>query len=252
MAAASWALSSLITLAHSAAPPRIAVIGGGIGGAATCHYLARDIPGASTTVFERDRVGGRLWNLEHDGVKVELGGTFINKKLNPHMAELTDAVNAKTTPLLPSLMSQDAYIYNGTATPLKLRHGHLIGDGLKIMERYGLSMTRTLEVSQKFFTALQAMQDRLRSGDTFDNITSLLSWSGLGPYARVNATELLRPDKVSSEFLEQIISAFTNVIYTQGNSVNGFVVRQPVSILRTHASSHFLLPSLLAHPESPD
>ena len=225
---------SLCVLAAALAlppPPRIAVIGGGIGGAASAHFLSKQIPGARIVIFEREStVGGRLRHIEHDGVHVELGGTFINRRLNPHMAQLIDAVNAPTESLLPSLLLQDVYIYNGTVQALRLRHEHLIADGLRALAEYGLSAIKTVDESDRFFTALEGMQARLKRGDTFDDISELLEWTGLAPYARVSTTDLLQPKGVSPSFLSQIISAFTNVIYTQGNAVNAFVSLSIISM----------------------
>ena len=62
--------------------PRIAVVGSGIGGSATAHFL-RDILGenAQISVFEKaDRVGGRLATLDFAGDTFESGGSIIHPR----------------------------------------------------------------------------------------------------------------------------------------------------------------------------
>ena len=52
----------LATLAQTGekSPPKVAVIGGGIGGTSVAYFLSQRLPGADVTVFEMGRVGGRL------------------------------------------------------------------------------------------------------------------------------------------------------------------------------------------------
>ena len=54
----------------------VIIIGAGMSGASAAHDLAK--AGKSVVILEAaDRIGGRLWSDEHDGVTVDLGGGWI-------------------------------------------------------------------------------------------------------------------------------------------------------------------------------
>ena len=59
-------------------PPKVAIIGGGIGGASVAYFLSQRLPGVDVTVFEMDRVGGRLDTVDIAGRRYEVGGSIIH------------------------------------------------------------------------------------------------------------------------------------------------------------------------------
>ena len=70
----------LATLAQTdeKSPPKVAVIGGGIGGTSVAYFLSQRLPGADVTVFEMGRVGGRLDTVDIAGRRYEVGGSIIH------------------------------------------------------------------------------------------------------------------------------------------------------------------------------
>lgn len=50
----------------------------GVGGSSVAYHLSQEIPGASVTVFEKGRIGGRVTTLEVDGREYEVGGCIIH------------------------------------------------------------------------------------------------------------------------------------------------------------------------------
>ena len=72
--------SSSVTAPVPGAPPRIAIVGGGMAGLNTAWKLRK--AGLEATIFEgADRTGGRMFtaaNLLGDGLTTELGGEFID------------------------------------------------------------------------------------------------------------------------------------------------------------------------------
>lgn len=226
----------LLSLLTPAAPPRVAIIGGGIGAASTAYHLSHRLPGAEMVVFERDeRLGGRLQHLWQNGVKLELGGTFFNRVLNPHIAELIEVVGAKTAPMLPPLMAQDFYIVNGTGTILRLRKSHELADLAAITGRFAAPFADTLVASREFSKALKKTLARIHAGTTFGSLSTLLGWDGLARFSGVNASTLLHDRLVSNEFLEEVISAITNVIYTQGVGTAAFIALSCVSMFSEYS-----------------
>ena len=83
--------------------PRIAIIGSGIGGSATAHFV-REILGdnAQISVFEKaDRIGGRLATVDFAGDTFESGGSIIHPK-NLYMRKFVELLGMVYTLHLPS------------------------------------------------------------------------------------------------------------------------------------------------------
>ena len=82
-------LSSLVVNASSG--PRIAVIGGGIGGASFTRFLRQEVPEAQITLFERaDTVGGRVLSSD-DADNIELGASMAIQQ-NKYMWEIAGSL----------------------------------------------------------------------------------------------------------------------------------------------------------------
>ncbi len=80
---AAFSITLLLTApapAEGGSKPQVAIIGGGIGGAATAYFV-RQLCGdhVSIHVFEREHVGGRLMSLGYDGGTYELGGSMVRR-----------------------------------------------------------------------------------------------------------------------------------------------------------------------------
>ena len=75
-------LSAMVMLATSAKAekrsPKVAVIGGGIGGTSVAYFLSQTLPGSDVTVLEMGRVGGRLDTVDIAGRRYEVGGSIIH------------------------------------------------------------------------------------------------------------------------------------------------------------------------------
>ncbi|KJE88462.1 hypothetical protein CAOG_00116 [Capsaspora owczarzaki ATCC 30864] len=84
----------LLTPTATATPPRIAIVGAGIGGGATAYYLATKHGLANTTVVfdSRDYIGGRLKHTIIDNQVIELGGDAYASP-NIYMEELVKELN---------------------------------------------------------------------------------------------------------------------------------------------------------------
>uniref|UniRef100_A0A673FVW9 Prenylcysteine lyase domain-containing protein n=1 Tax=Sinocyclocheilus rhinocerous TaxID=307959 RepID=A0A673FVW9_9TELE len=68
-------------------PSKIAVVGAGIGGTATAHFLRQHFgPEVRIDVFEKGSVGGRLATVTVNHQDYESGGSIIHS-LNLHMQD---------------------------------------------------------------------------------------------------------------------------------------------------------------------
>lgn len=75
-----------------------AVVGAGIGGAATAYYLRQEFgPGVKIDVFEDGSVGGRLATVKIGDYEYETGGSVIHP-LNLHMKHFVDKLGKFNIP----------------------------------------------------------------------------------------------------------------------------------------------------------
>ena len=75
----------------------IAIIGGGIGGASSAHFV-RELFGDAVAVdlYEAKEIGGRLADVELSGRSYEAGGSIIHPE-NFYMVNFTKHLGKKTT-----------------------------------------------------------------------------------------------------------------------------------------------------------
>lgn len=66
------------TPADGSHKPQVAIVGGGVGGAAAAHFVRR-LCGEQVGihVFERQHIGGRLKSMQFEGSTYELGGSVV-------------------------------------------------------------------------------------------------------------------------------------------------------------------------------
>ena len=58
--------------------PRIAIIGGGIGGTSVAHFLKKAMPNVHLSIFEANKdIGGRLKTVDLAGKTYECGGKYL-------------------------------------------------------------------------------------------------------------------------------------------------------------------------------
>ena len=82
-------------LVHAA--PRVAIVGGGVGGASAAFFLKELVPDAEITVFESAPfVGGRVQTIRMGERDIETGGSVIHDK-NQHAVRLAQQFGLNIT-----------------------------------------------------------------------------------------------------------------------------------------------------------
>ncbi|XP_022247806.1 prenylcysteine oxidase 1-like [Limulus polyphemus] len=125
----------IILPVYSDSEPRIAIVGGGIGGATTAHYLRELFPDPTATVdlFEAHKVGGRLATTMIAGREYETGGSIIHPS-NFYMKNFTSLLGLKSRTGTLELFG----IYNGKEYIFKESPWFLMTQ-VKMLWRYGWS-----------------------------------------------------------------------------------------------------------------
>ncbi len=99
--------------------PRIIIIGGGISGLATCHYLKKEVPEAELTLFEsQKRLGGTLGSERVDGYVFERGAnSFLTN--HPETLDLAIELGLEDRLVAPTPEAKTRYLLkNGKLHPL--------------------------------------------------------------------------------------------------------------------------------------
>ena len=99
--------------------PRIIIIGGGISGLATCHYLKKEVPEAELTLFEsQKRLGGTLGSERIDGYVFERGAnSFLTN--HPETLDLALELGLEDRLVAPTPEAKTRYLLkNGKLHPL--------------------------------------------------------------------------------------------------------------------------------------
>ena len=98
-----------IGLVH--ATPRVAIVGGGVGGASAAFFLKELVPDAEITVFESAPiVGGRVQSIRVGERDIETGGSVIHDK-NKHAARFAKQFGLNIT--RSTYKTNTFAIYNG-------------------------------------------------------------------------------------------------------------------------------------------
>ena len=108
-------LGTLLLLAAttSAEKTKIAVVGGGIGGASVSYFLRQEFPDADIATFESSSVlGGRLATVEVDGRSYETGGSIIHSanKYMTNFLEICKMKKKQSAPDAPFSLHKDGEV----------------------------------------------------------------------------------------------------------------------------------------------
>ncbi|XP_070152915.1 prenylcysteine oxidase 1 isoform X2 [Polyergus mexicanus] len=150
--------------------PRIAIIGGGIGGASTSHFLTELFNGSlEIDLYEAKTIGGRLATVKIDNNEVEAGGSIIHPK-NMYMQKFV-----KLLGLEHNFPSEQKYgIWNGDEFVYKENSWYIVSMA-KLFYRYGFQLYRLkrhVDDILEDFGKIYNLQD---DGKSFVNVTALLS-----------------------------------------------------------------------------
>jgi monoamine oxidase len=119
----------------------VCVIGAGFAGLAAARRL--DAAGRTVAVLEaRDRVGGRVWTIERNGVRIDLGGTWLGPK-HDAVRDLAKEVGVRTH---PTFTDGDSLLVDGGAAK-RYRNSKLPVNPL-VVGALGIGMAR-LELMAK-------------------------------------------------------------------------------------------------------
>jgi len=212
-------------------PPKVGIIGAGIGGASAGYFMSRQIPGAEITVFEKGEIGGRLATVEVEGRRYETGGSIIHSA-NQYMEEYLDVCGLKKKAPTPD----EPFTLHKNGKIVFQEWGYSLLDKMRMVWRYGVgSLLKLDNFVANLLKNFGTIYHKLDSGAGFDTVAELLD--GMSPVSRngersnemMDLTRITLKNKLTSMGLdyllvEELVTVATRVNYGQmPNSLHAFV-----------------------------
>jgi len=134
-------LVALIQTSEAASKPRIAVIGGGVGGTTASLFLREELgDDVEITLYEDNRIGGRLDTVEMGGRVYEAGGSVIHPR-NMYAANLTQFLGLTRATKFPSSLTFG--LYDGNEIVFQTHRYRFFSSWInkfRLFFRYGLDL----------------------------------------------------------------------------------------------------------------
>ena len=200
--------------------PNIAIIGGGIGGASSSHFLSELFDNnLNIDLYEVQTIGGRLATVEIDNNEFEAGGSIIETE-NRYMQDFVKLLGLEHRPTT----DQRAGIWNGNEFVFEESKWELISLA-KLLYTYGIqtfNLNRYVSSVLKDFTSIYDLQD---AGKSFRNVTSLLA--AMNPefpkLLQISMKDHLSNMGYSEKLISELVKAPIVANYGQDIDVHSFV-----------------------------
>lgn len=201
--------------------PRIAIIGGGIGGTAAAHFVRNLFQNKKCDIhlYEPSSIGGRLATVEISGREYEAGGSIIHEK-NFYMKNLSESLGLKRRDPVSGLLG----IYNGKEYVFKETNNQAVNIG-KLLWRYGWSIVKLwfwIKSMLDNFVRIYIIQDK---GYAFSGVSQLLyaMEKNFPNYTQESFKDYMMKSGFSEKLISEIGQSVTRVNYGQTTNVNAFV-----------------------------
>lgn len=208
-------------LVDGAPPSKIAVVGAGIGGTATAHFLRQHFgPEVQIDVFEKGEVGGRLSTVTVNHQEYESGGSIIHS-LNLHMQEFVKMLGMKYR----RGVAGKTAVFDSEEMILEETDWYLL-DLFRLWWRYGISFMRLQMWVEEIMEKFMRIYKYQAHGYAFSSVEELLD--SLGGSGFINMTRRSLSDSllelgVSQRFIDEVIAPVMRVNYGQNVSIPAFV-----------------------------
>ena len=207
----------------SATPrPRVAIVGGGISGAATATFLLELVPQALIDVYEADsRVGGRAYTLDANllNVPIDAGATDIFSQ-NEYLVSfvkrfgLAKAHDQGGKDII-GLWDGDGFRFRWPDSALLPAH---------IVARYGLSPLHLVSAVKKAVSKLTRIYELQAHNQSFASPQALFDALGLLDLTQNSAASYFEGTLgVEPKFVDEFVDGASRDNYNQDKAINAFV-----------------------------
>ncbi|XP_078589109.1 prenylcysteine oxidase 1-like [Branchiostoma floridae x Branchiostoma japonicum] len=202
-------------------PTNIAVIGGGIGGASSAHYLRKLFgDNVSIDMYEPREVGGRLATVKIGDEEFESGGSIIHPK-NHYMVKFAEELGLKHRKTFPGHFA----LYNGQEFVFTESSWSLVTLA-KLLWRYGWDCVRLNSLIGRTLTSFENIYTLQDAGNAYSSVEELLFAMGGAKFVNMTQTttaEGLKEEGFSPRFINELAMAANRENYGQTVDVPFFV-----------------------------
>ncbi|XP_057319102.1 prenylcysteine oxidase 1-like [Microplitis mediator] len=201
--------------------PKIAIIGGGIGGASASHYLSDLLnDNVDIDLFEADKIGGRLATLNINDDEYETGGSIIhsrNKLMRKFVQLLKLEDRAPEQNMIAGIWNGDTFVFEESSYQLISL--------AKLFYRYGLEPFKLHRLINSILDEFDQIYELQNAGVGFENITSLLAGMNnkFPEMLEISSKDFLLNQGYSSLLIDELVEATLVVNYGQDTDVHSFV-----------------------------
>lgn len=195
---------------------KIAIIGGGIGGSSSAHFLTQDGIEHVTLFEQTSDSSGRI--LSENGY--ELGASFFisQNKLIDNLVELYGLTKADPKKLG---VNNQIVFTEGTSKQFELKSDYF--DIVRLFWKFGLSPYYIHRLVSENLNNFVKIYDYLESGNTFENFQEMAKVMKLEYALNKSMIDLFTSQGVSEDFVKTVLGGIVANFYNQGVNVNGFV-----------------------------
>uniref|UniRef100_A0A2P2I199 Prenylcysteine oxidase 1-like n=1 Tax=Hirondellea gigas TaxID=1518452 RepID=A0A2P2I199_9CRUS len=201
-------------------PHRIAIIGGGIGGAATAYFLQQLTDGSALIdVYESGRVGGRLATVPFAGEYYETGGSVIEAS-NAYMQQFVDELGLSHSTDCPA----SAGLYNGSEWVFKTSDWQMLTLA-KLLWRYGWDAYTLQSITEDMLNKFSRIYSEQRKGNAYKDTEALLRAmdQSFPALTKVTTREYLTNMGLHPRIVDELVTAVTLCNYGQTPDIHAFV-----------------------------
>jgi prenylcysteine oxidase/farnesylcysteine lyase len=192
----------------------LAIIGAGIGGCSAAYFAHKYLPSSKVTVYEmEDRIGGRILTFNAKEMKREIGATFFHP-INKIICEIVKELNLNMRKLEEPM---DIAVYNGTEIIFKSSQSKFY-TMLKLLTKYKLSVPRLLLSLREAKGKIRKWYEEKRSIEFWE----LFEHIGFDKWYQLPLDQILVEVGVDRNFIDEIITPITRIIYSQNAELGGF------------------------------
>ncbi|XP_038048830.1 prenylcysteine oxidase-like [Patiria miniata] len=200
--------------------PRIAIIGGGVGGTSAAYFL-RKLLGSSASIdlYEPHVIGGRVATVNIAGRDYESGGSIIHPK-NKYMVDFRQEFGLKER----AKHDRPAGFYNGEEFVFTESNWAVI-TMLRLLWRYGLDcfyIYRHVDTMLTAFSRIYQLQDE---GQAFDSPADMLRAMGgdeFVEWTHAPLQQVLKQQGFSDRFINEVASVAMRNNYGQSINMTAF------------------------------
>jgi len=200
----------------------IAIIGSGIGGLSTAHFLKKNklLKINKIDIYERhSRTGGRVYSASIFNRTENLGASFFIKK-NKLIYSLVEELKLNVFSTASNSDTSFGLFENRTIF-FSLGNSKLINI-LKMFWRYGISIIREKFLMKNNLEKFTKIYEALQSRIIFSDVRQLINYIGLEDLVSQSIKEYLLEKNIDGKYIDEFANLLLKIIYNQQNDLNAF------------------------------